>query len=203
MEFAGVILAGGQSRRFGEDKRYFRLSGKCLIEWAIEKLRGTTSRIYIVVDNGESFLKKVKEMGVHISPEIQVLSDFEKFKGPLFGIYSFFNKSGEEGALFIPVDMPHLPPDLLRYMIDLYLNEGFHLVFVSDEHPLPCVVSKELLGRTAEYLKQRRSLRGFFAEVGTSGVFKTYKLEPSKLTEFGDPHLFLQNINTRDDIQWD
>ena len=44
----GVILAGGKSKRFGEDKSKVKLNGKLLIEYTLDKISQKFSKIIIV-----------------------------------------------------------------------------------------------------------------------------------------------------------
>jgi len=200
MNPVGVVLAGGQSRRFGEDKRFFFISGKPLIQLAVEKLRAITPKIYVVADDKDALLARVKDFGAVIPDDVKVITDIEKFKGPLFGIYSFFKKTTESVAIFVPVDMPYLPLSLLQHMIELYYSEKSHLIFISHDRPFPCVVSKDLLNRISDYIRRKLDLRGFFAQIIESGSFRVITLNQSKLLTFGNPGIYLKNINTKDDL---
>jgi molybdopterin-guanine dinucleotide biosynthesis protein A len=46
-DVAGAILAGGKSRRFGSDKRFFKLNDKTLLEIMCKKLRAVFETKYI------------------------------------------------------------------------------------------------------------------------------------------------------------
>jgi molybdopterin-guanine dinucleotide biosynthesis protein A len=56
------ILAGGQSRRFGEDKTLFPLKGKPCIQWVVEQAQRVCDRVFIVAKEPQkySFLKGVE-----------------------------------------------------------------------------------------------------------------------------------------------
>lgn len=197
---AGVVLAGGKSKRFGRDKRFFVFSDRFLVQIAVEKFVGLTSKTYIVVESRDVFIGKAKESGFIIPSDVGIISDLRNHRGPLYGIYSFFKKTREEIGVFVPVDMPYLPVVFLRYLVDLWCEERPHLIFISDEHPLPCVISRYLIGEISDYVRRRLSLRGFFAEIIESGSHRVITLNPSTLLTFGKPEVYLKNINTQDDL---
>ena len=47
----GVILAGGKSRRFGEDKSKIKLGNKTLLEHVIDKVKKEFSELLIISNN--------------------------------------------------------------------------------------------------------------------------------------------------------
>jgi len=47
----GVILAGGKSRRFGEDKSKIKLGNKTLLEHVIDKVKKEFSELLIIANN--------------------------------------------------------------------------------------------------------------------------------------------------------
>ena len=44
----GVILAGGQSKRMGQDKFFLQLNGKTLIEHSIDKVKKHLQKVIII-----------------------------------------------------------------------------------------------------------------------------------------------------------
>ena len=90
---AGVVLAGGKSRRFGSDKRIAKFNGKPLIIQAYETLSDVVHDVYLSVDAG-FLLEEVN--GLHIDsvpslPKNHVITDQVSDQGPLGGIYSAMN----------------------------------------------------------------------------------------------------------------
>ncbi|WP_276956829.1 molybdenum cofactor guanylyltransferase [Allomeiothermus silvanus] len=47
MTYSGAMLAGGKSRRFGQDKARFVWQGKTLMEWGLEALSGASERFIV------------------------------------------------------------------------------------------------------------------------------------------------------------
>ena len=54
----GVVLAGGKSKRFGEDKSKVKLNGKILLEHTLDKIKSKFDEIIIVL-NLDLILSKV------------------------------------------------------------------------------------------------------------------------------------------------
>ena len=55
---SGVLLAGGKSRRMGQDKRNLMISGKSLFNHALHVLESVFSEIIIVVDTISSVVSE-------------------------------------------------------------------------------------------------------------------------------------------------
>ncbi|MEP7223130.1 MAG: molybdenum cofactor guanylyltransferase [Novosphingobium sp.] len=97
----GVVLAGGQSSRFGSDKALARLGGRTLIDLAVESLARWCGRVVIV--------------GRTEGPA-PCLPDWPRpGMGPLGGLAAALRLAEEQGfaaVLSCGVDSPGLPEDL-------------------------------------------------------------------------------------------
>ncbi len=78
----GVVLAGGKSKRFGEDKSEVKLDGKTLLEHTLDKIKFKFNTIIIVSNN-----KIVKDcitikdcIGGQLGPLVGVLSAMKWIK---------------------------------------------------------------------------------------------------------------------------
>lgn len=97
----GVVLAGGQSRRFGSDKALAELGGHTLLARAVDLLSGWCE--YVVVAGRETAPAPTLPDWPH--PDM----------GPLGGIAAALHLAIDEGyeaVLSIGVDAPDLPDDL-------------------------------------------------------------------------------------------
>ena len=111
---AGVILAGGMSRRMGGgDKTQLNVGGKPLIAHALEKLRWQTRRIAIN-SNGdpESFARY----------SVPVINDsIEERAGPLAGVLAgmeWASAKGCEAVVSVAGDTPFFPQDLMDRLVE-------------------------------------------------------------------------------------
>ncbi|QXJ37763.1 putative molybdenum cofactor guanylyltransferase [Parageobacillus caldoxylosilyticus] len=118
----GVVLAGGQSRRFGSPKAFAKFKGKYFFEIAVETLRTVAEDIYIVSHPSlvDCFRQKTVE---------KVIMDDERYRGqgPLAGIYTVMKKSEAEWIFVLPCDMPYMRPEVAEKLAK-YANEKFDAI---------------------------------------------------------------------------
>jgi molybdopterin-guanine dinucleotide biosynthesis protein A len=103
----GFILAGGKSRRMGQDKAMLKWGNGSLLEHIIHLL-STVAAPVRVVGRGE-FLDTIPD------------------KGPLGGILTALQTTDRVSNLFLALDLPLLTPDFLRM---------FHSRLLKSEKPL-------------------------------------------------------------------
>jgi len=98
----GVVLAGGKSKRFGEDKSQVILDGKILINYILSEIVDIFNEILIVANGEIKFLQ---------SKKISKIEDFQKDLGPLGGVLSamkWIKKNGKnyQWVSTFPSDTP-------------------------------------------------------------------------------------------------
>lgn len=122
-QVSGVVLAGGKSSRFGQDKGLFPFRGRVLVEHAVEILKPLCTEILISTNKPAAYgftgLKTIPD----IFPDC----------GPVGGMHSgLFHASGEL-VLFLGCDMPFVDSQVFSFLIDnigcnhaaVALNNGF------------------------------------------------------------------------------
>ncbi len=183
---AGAVLAGGLSKRFGQDKRFFKIGEKNLIQIACDKIRETFERRYLIVD--ENFNHKIEEF--------IIIKDIIPKKGPLGGIYSFFKETEENGCVFIPVDMPFLTVDLIKYLSELHENDIAYINFKQKIYPIPGYYSRNVQETIEEQIRKGNfSLRDLLLK-----IIKKVEINEKDLIKFGNPEILLFNINRPEDL---
>jgi len=78
---AGLVLAGGQSRRFGSEKAVVRLDDRTLLEWALEALRGDCDALAISAPTGSGAAVIARDLGLRVLADDPAHPD-----GPLAGV---------------------------------------------------------------------------------------------------------------------
>ena len=102
---AGFVLAGGRSSRMGRDKALLMLGGRPLIAHALSTLRAADLSASIAGAHGG------------LTEFAPVVADVASSRGPLAGVCGALASSSARFAVFVPIDLPFLPPSLLVYLL--------------------------------------------------------------------------------------
>ncbi|RLJ71074.1 molybdenum cofactor guanylyltransferase [Hydrogenivirga caldilitoris] len=179
------ILAGGQSRRFGEDKILYKLGSKRTIDYIIEEAQKVCDKVFIVAKDREKF----KDL------HIPVLEDLLPFQAPIVGVYTALKSSGSKEVLILTGDMPLVKKEVLKLLMDSYSSPVTLFSINGKLYPLTAIYSTEILKALEEYIALgKRSLVGFLENVPCK-VITEESVKPV------DPELasFI-NMNTREDL---
>lgn len=177
-----AILAGGKSRRMGQNKSFVLLDGKPMIEHVLDQLRLLELPIFIVTNTPEAY--------VHYG--LPLYRDILPDHGALGGIYTALQSSVTPYVLCAACDMPFLNPALLDFI--LRQRAGYEAVVALMEgkwYVFPGVYSRASLDTFEDFLNRR--------EFHLQTVLNTLRTRPLTLGEIRahDPHLrsFI-NLNT-------
>ena len=142
-----IILAGGESSRFGKNKALVIIDGKSLVQRVVERVMSISSQIIVAGSLWQS--------GFPSAPDIEYKPDLYPDKGPLGGIYTGLSLSKSFYNIVVACDMPFLNIELLRYMVKLC--PGFDAVVpVTDRiQPLHGVYAKSCLDTMRMRLENR------------------------------------------------
>ncbi|QDG38254.1 molybdenum cofactor guanylyltransferase [Alteromonas mediterranea] len=115
----GVVLAGGASRRMGQDKALMQFNGRTLITHASQLLASAGCQHVLVSRNQDGYINdKIKDVGplggVH-SAVCEVFNDgaFTQLKN------ASSSETKESALLVLPVDMPQMTPAFLKQLVAL------------------------------------------------------------------------------------
>lgn len=101
----GFVLAGGESRRMGQDKALMPFCGLPLVANAVRILR--EARLEVRIAGALAALEEYAP----------VVADAERGQGPLGGICAALSACEGRPAVFLPVDMPLVPPSLIACLV--------------------------------------------------------------------------------------
>jgi molybdopterin-guanine dinucleotide biosynthesis protein A len=113
-ETVGVLLAGGESSRFGQPKAFAKYKGKSFWEHSYEVLKEETDQQLVI--SRTDLVDKMKETATCkvIVDDVEV-----KGKGPLAGIYTAMNHEKAEWYFILSCDVPLITNRLIRSLLDL------------------------------------------------------------------------------------
>ncbi len=159
---AGLILAGGRSRRMGGiPKAFAPLAGKPLLQHVIDRVKPQVARLWLSVERPS---EELAAFG------LLQLGDPEPDAGPLAGLLTALqNMTGEQDwLLLVPCDAPFLPRDLAVKLLECALASklpGAVVRYGSETQPTFSVWNRDLLQRLehAVVVERMAGLKQFLA----------------------------------------
>jgi molybdopterin-guanine dinucleotide biosynthesis protein A len=127
---AGIILAGGRSRRMGRDKALLPFPGDNRSTF-ISHLAAVLS---MFCDEALLVARDAQQAANYVLPGVAVVIDQVPEVGPLMGLYSGLRSIGATHALVVAVDMPFVQPELIAFLLS-YPRDDALLVPVVDGVP--------------------------------------------------------------------
>tara|TARA_B100000073_G_C23686527_1_gene554686 strand:- start:745 stop:1356 length:612 start_codon:yes stop_codon:yes gene_type:complete len=187
----GIILAGGKSSRFGEDKSIAKLGNKTLLDHTLSKIENKFNEILVISNNKKYNFKNKK---------IHITEDFIKGQlGPLVGILTAMkwikkNKKNYKWIASFPCDTPFFNAKLVNDLKTKTIKTSKKLIFLNSDnkrHNIFGLWSIDLIETLEEDLKNGvRKVEKWADKIG-------YESMNISSEEFD---MFL-NINTKDDLK--
>ncbi|HCS82429.1 MAG TPA: molybdenum cofactor guanylyltransferase [Alteromonas macleodii] len=190
----GLVLAGGQSRRMGQDKALMRYQGRTLIDNASLLLQSASCDKVLISRNAPGFL-----------------NDRIEDAGPLSGVHAVLdalsqsdNHNGNPCELLVlPVDMPQMTPELLRILVSRG-REAEKACYVEKRFlPFYLPVTQDTKALLANYLveQSKRRVVGFL-EILNAVSLKEGDLKKIARKDESDNKKRLANMSNEDGVEW-
>lgn len=183
----GFVLAGGQSRRFGEDKLLYPLGGKRLIEYAVKALSDLCDKIYIVTKNPEKF---------SFLQGVDFLQDLLDKQSALSGLYTALKHLGKGRGLVVAGDMPMLQKSLLCKLLENSAPPLTLFRIGGRLQPMPGVYYSEILMQVEAYMASGGEKLTDLVE-----SLPRKEIEEETAREWDHHLLSFININTKQDLK--
>ncbi|MFQ5343261.1 MAG: molybdenum cofactor guanylyltransferase [Anaerolineae bacterium] len=122
---SGIILAGGASRRMGQDKAFLQVGGELLIDRVLKAVRAVADDIIIVTNSPEKYA----------GYPARLIRDAYPGTGALGGIYTGLLAAEHSCGIVVACDMPFLKVDLLQYMAGQIEQYDVVIPYVGDDQP--------------------------------------------------------------------
>ncbi len=187
----GVVLAGGQSKRFGQDKSQVQLGDKILIDYILLEILNEFNEILLISNNDIKFLN---------SKKIIKIEDYKKDLGPLGGVLTAMkwikeNNKNYKWISTFPSDTPFFSKKYLQDFLNHINEKDGKLFFIKSNdkrHNIFGLWSLELLSRLEDDVinKGERKVEIWANNVGVKIINMNFKKN--------DPFF---NINTKDDLE--
>ena len=178
------ILAGGDSKRFGENKALFEFEGMSLIERMLKLIRPLVSSVNIVTKNEMDYQNL----------DVNILVDDHKLQTPLAGILRGLEDTDDWG-LFLACDLPNMNSDIISRLLnslnDSYEKEGIKAIVAvtsdSELQPLVACYHKSGIVPLKVSMKKNLSMKKWLSQLNI------------KRLNFEEEEPFL-NINRKEDL---
>ncbi len=117
---SAIVVAGGISKRFGQDKGVVTLAGKPFIHHVLDKLNTIVDEIIIIVNSEEQ--KKTLTQAIH--KKTRVMVDKVNVHTSLAGALTGFEAVQNEYTLLLPCDTPFISPEILNFLLEVCANRS-------------------------------------------------------------------------------
>lgn len=117
MNVTGVLICGGDSTRFGQDKRMLRIKNKTLIELGLEKLHATCKEVLLAPRTKGNMTKFLIQ-----SSRFTIVEDAPNIEGPVAGIVAAIDYAKYENVLVLGCDFPLVSIRFLQYLINTAIS---------------------------------------------------------------------------------
>tara|TARA_B100001094_G_scaffold58516_1_gene54005 strand:+ start:428 stop:1036 length:609 start_codon:yes stop_codon:yes gene_type:complete len=186
----GVVLAGGKSQRFGQDKSQVKLHNKLMIDYILKEIVNEFEETLIIANEPIKFMR---------SENISITKDFKKGLGPLGGVLSAMKWIKENNKKYkwistFPSDTPFFTKKELKYFYENIRHNESKLFFIKSKetrHNIFGLWSLDLIDQLeSDIYKGERKVELWANSIGV----KTINIDYKKI----DPFF---NINTKEDLE--
>ena len=185
-----VVLAGGKSKRFGEDKSQAQLGSKILIDYILSEIINDFIEVIIVAND------PIKHLS---SNKITKIEDCKRDLGPLGGIFSAMkwakdNKKKYQWIITFPSDTPFFKNKIMHSFLNKINTKESELFFMKSNekrHNIFGLWSLDLIDQLEKDLENgSRKVENWANNIGVKTINMSFEKE--------DPFF---NINTKEDLE--
>jgi molybdopterin-guanine dinucleotide biosynthesis protein A len=189
IEVTGVLLAGGKSRRMGEDKRYLVVGEQTLLERGLAVLRSIFQKVLVVI----------AQDSLPLGVDGGVVRDLVPDCGSLGGLYTGLMEATTPSIFVVACDMPFLDQAVIaqftsrRGTADIVMAKlGARL------HPMHALYGKRCLP-VVEQMIQARQLK--IQEMVSQASIRVHYVTEADLLTIDPSGRSFQNVNTPADLE--
>lgn len=180
------ILAGGKSKRFGQDKLSYSIGGRRVIDRVIDSASRVFRPVYIVVKEPKKFAWTGAEL----------IEDIVKVQAPISGLLTALERAEGNRFCLLAGDYPLIKSEVLKRLVELADGDATLFRIRDQVHPLIGIYSRTIIKTVQESFSEGRlSLKGILDMVDARYIDENHIIDV-------DPELnsFL-NMNTKEDLK--
>jgi len=181
----GLVLAGGKSRRMGQDKALLQRDGKSQLAHMVELLGEFVETVYVSARPDQADDPERSRFGL--------LYDNYDNIGPIAGVLSALEQHPQADWLVVACDLPNIDGETLQYLLQNRAEQQPFTAYRSSHDNLPeplCAV----------YTAGSDAILRDFIAAGTVCPRKVLIRSDTCLLQQPNPRA-LDNVNTPDDLQ--
>ncbi len=189
IEVTGVLLAGGKSRRMGEDKRYLVMGGETLLERGLGVLRSVFQEVLVVIAQDSP----------PIDVDARVVRDLVPECGSLGGLYTGLMQATTPYIFVVACDMPFLDQAVIAQFTSRRATADIVMAKLAARlHPMHALYGKRCLP-VLEQMIQARQLK--IQEVISHASLRVQYVTETDLSSIDPSGRSFQNVNTPADLE--
>ena len=188
----GVILAGGENRRFPTLKGFIKIGDSTIIEKNLSLMKGMFDTVFISTNMPEKYF--------HLG--VPLLGDALPSQGPMSGIYSALINAKGDCVFAVACDMPFIKKEVISFICDRHAGlrsqaiDAVIPIYNNEPQPLFGVYCKTALPYLEEgIVNKKTSLKRFLDKI------KTDFIDESDIRKIDPEGRSFVNINTPEDYE--
>jgi molybdopterin-guanine dinucleotide biosynthesis protein A len=188
-EVTGVILAGGKSRRMGEDKRYLVVGEQTLLERGLGVIRSIFQEVLIVIAQDSPPL----------DVDAKVVRDLLPDCGSLGGLYTGLMQATTPWIFVVACDMPFLDQAVVDQFTSRRATADIVMAKLDARlHPMHALYGKRCLP-ALEQMIQARQFK--IQEIVSQSSLRVQYVTEAELLTIDPSWRSFQNVNTPSDLE--
>jgi molybdenum cofactor guanylyltransferase len=188
-DVTGVLLAGGKSRRMGEDKRFLSVGEETLFARSLAVLRSVFETVSVVIAQDSAALRS----------DVPVFRDLIPERGSLGGLYTGLKQAVTPYVFVVACDMPFLNPATIGYFTEV--KGDYDVVMAKLEnglHPMHALYHRQCLP-VMEDLMKAQELK--IQRLAAHPSLRVRLITPDELSAIDPDGRSFYNVNTPSDLE--
>ena len=187
LPFSAAILAGGRSRRMGQDKSMMEIGGVPVIRRIADTLGGMFADVFVVANEKDEY----ERMG------LAVVGDIHPGNDSLGGLHTAVVRAGCSHVFVAGCDMPLLQPALIRGLASL-VEDWDVVIPVKDDYPEPLCA---FYGKNCAPHIEESISRGRLKMIGFHEHARVRRVEEALWREWDAEGASFLNANTPEEFE--